>query len=153
MTDAATNIYFMASESSVATGHVRLYLVVEEDSMFYLEIPLDVIHALCLNHRKYLLYLGWCILGVEGSLSLLDARGKYRRIPPVGNLDEERYYYIVTDRGTVLFLDHKCGTRYNICLWQPSPLLTSRSSRRERVCSPRLRRVASHFGPNYISNS
>jgi hypothetical protein len=35
-------------------------------SVFYLEIPCDIIDELCLKPLKYLLYLGLCILGAEG---------------------------------------------------------------------------------------
>lgn len=54
------------------------------------------------SHTRFMLNLGWCILGVEGSLSLLGTRGRYRRISAVGNLDEgERCHHIASDRGTV----------------------------------------------------
>jgi hypothetical protein len=37
----------------------------EGEVWFYLDIPLDDINPLCLRPRKYLLYLGWCILGLD----------------------------------------------------------------------------------------
>jgi hypothetical protein len=40
------------------------------DSFFYLEIHLDSINANCLDAARYLLFVGWCILGVEDVLSL-----------------------------------------------------------------------------------
>jgi hypothetical protein len=117
--------------SSESVAIVQLYLVVEEDSAFYLEIPLDRIRALCLSHRMYRLYLGWCILDVVGSLSLRDKKGWYRTIPPIVDLVEgERYYLTVSNQGTVFF-DHTWGTRHSIFIEHDSPLLTSRSSRRE----------------------
>lgn len=52
-------------------------------------MPIDIAHAACLYPRKYLRYLGWCVLGLEGVLvdkngcevsleSLLLDRGIYR---------------------------------------------------------------------------
>ena len=56
--------------ASVPIDHVALTLLEDEESAFYLQIPLGVIRALCLKPLKYLLFLGWCILGAEGVLSL-----------------------------------------------------------------------------------
>ena len=47
-------------------GHVRLILY--EAQNFYLEIPVNIINDLCLRPLKYLSYLGWCVLGVKGTL-------------------------------------------------------------------------------------
>ena len=47
-------------------GHVHLVLF--ESQHFYLEIPVNIISNLCLKPLKYLRYLGWCVLGVEGTL-------------------------------------------------------------------------------------
>jgi len=60
------------SAVDIPEGYVRLILLHEEDSTFYLEIPLDTINHLCLKTQKYLAFLGWCILGsqAEGGLSL-----------------------------------------------------------------------------------
>ena len=58
------------STSCVPNGHVWLILLHEKPSNFYLQIPVDIIRFLCLKPRKYLLFLGWCILGVEGTLAL-----------------------------------------------------------------------------------
>ena len=52
----------------VAPGHVRLILLHDGDLSFFLEIPRDCILSLCLRPLKYLLFLGWCILGTEGVL-------------------------------------------------------------------------------------
>jgi hypothetical protein len=59
-----------SSAISVPDGHIGLILLHEQHSSFYLQIPLDIIGSLCLKPRKYLLFLGWCILGVEGALAL-----------------------------------------------------------------------------------
>jgi len=79
---------------SVPQGHVAFILLYGEDASFYLEIPLDVINSLCLRPRKYLVFLGWCILGVEGVLALEhDGEG----IGTDGNLDNQGIYYYVAD--------------------------------------------------------
>jgi hypothetical protein len=62
-------------------------------SSFYLQIPLEVIHALCLKPRKYLLYLGWCVLGIEGVLAV-EHNGN--PIMTEGDLDNQGVYYFVT---------------------------------------------------------
>ncbi|EDR05166.1 uncharacterized protein LACBIDRAFT_294884 [Laccaria bicolor S238N-H82] len=61
----------MSSDSNIVPDdHVALVLIEQSESSFYLRIPLTKIRALCLKPLKYLLYLGWCILGGEGVLSL-----------------------------------------------------------------------------------
>jgi hypothetical protein len=47
-------------------GHVQLLLF--EPQNFHLEIPVNIISNLCLRPLKYLRYLGWCVLGVKGTL-------------------------------------------------------------------------------------
>jgi len=76
---------------AVRPGHVRLILVPQ--SSFYLEVPLSVITSLCLKPKKYLIFLGWCILGVEGSLSEAE-EGEAMNLN--GDLDDEGVYYLVT---------------------------------------------------------
>jgi hypothetical protein len=71
-------------------GCVRLVLVREQQ--FYLEIPINIIRSLCLKPRKYLLFLGWCILGVEGILSLLPDG---EEVELEGSLDDRGVYYFV----------------------------------------------------------
>jgi hypothetical protein len=39
------------------------------DKPFYLDIPVHIITRLCQHPRKYLRYLGWCILGIEGQVT------------------------------------------------------------------------------------
>ena len=48
---------------------MMVLLLQQEDPSFYLQIPLEIINSLCLKPRKYLLFLGWCILGTEGVLA------------------------------------------------------------------------------------
>ncbi|KAF8232675.1 hypothetical protein L208DRAFT_1360845 [Tricholoma matsutake] len=84
--------------SSVPDGHLWLVLL-PEDPSFYLQIPLDIIRSLCLKPRKYLLFLGWCILGVEGTLAL-ERNGD--AIDTHEDLDDGGIYYYVVAAGTDL---------------------------------------------------
>jgi len=81
---------------SIPQGHVRLVLFSKNDSSFYLQIPLEIIDSLCLKPRKYLVFLGWCILGVQGQLALEYGGGA---IPTNGSLEDQRIYYYVADVG------------------------------------------------------
>jgi hypothetical protein len=74
----------------VPLDHVRLILVSEKQ--LYLDIPLNTITSLCLKPRKYLLFLGWCILGVEGEL-----QGETVGLPLErdGELDNHGIYHYV----------------------------------------------------------
>jgi hypothetical protein len=68
----------------------------KDDSSFYLQIPLNIIDSLCLKPRKYLVFLGWCILGVRGQLALEDGGDG---IPTDGSLEDQGIYYYVADVG------------------------------------------------------
>ncbi|KAJ7686076.1 hypothetical protein B0H17DRAFT_1072628 [Mycena rosella] len=46
----------------------RLHLVSELDGL-YLDIPTSVVSAVCLYPAKYLRFLGYCILGVDGTIA------------------------------------------------------------------------------------
>jgi hypothetical protein len=81
---------------NVPKGHVALVLLRDENnSAFYLQIPLNIINDLCLRPLKYLHFLAWCILGAEGVLALefngdeIDTDGYI--------LDQEIYYYVPND--------------------------------------------------------
>ena len=68
----------MASANIIAQpilpqGHVHLLLLKQQPALFYLEIPLHIIRDVCHHPPKYLHYLGWCVLGVEGLVQ--DGRG------------------------------------------------------------------------------
>ncbi|KAI0247736.1 hypothetical protein BJV78DRAFT_1157000 [Lactifluus subvellereus] len=82
---------------SVSHGYVGLILLLEEDSTFYLQVPLDIIGSLCLKPLKYLLFLGWCILGIEGILALEPGGGG---IDTDGDLDDQGIYYYVASAGS-----------------------------------------------------
>jgi hypothetical protein len=64
------------------------------DSPFYLEIPITVTNPLFLKPRKYLVFLGWCILGIDGVLAV-DEGGD--EIDTDGDLDAGGTYYYVAD--------------------------------------------------------
>jgi hypothetical protein len=93
--------YSESSTPSVPEGHVALVLLREEESVYYLKIPLNIISSLCLTPRKYLVFLGWCILGVEGVLALKhDGDG----IDTDGDLDDQGIYHYVPVAGLGTFL-------------------------------------------------
>jgi hypothetical protein len=93
-------------------GHVRLVLLKEENSSesFYLDIPLKIIKSLSLKPLKYLLFLGWCVLGVEGVLSREHGGDE---IDTEGNLDDQEIYYFVgpDDAGMFFLTMLLCYTR------------------------------------------
>jgi hypothetical protein len=90
-------------------GHVRLILFSHDNSSFYLEIPLDVIASLCLKPRKYLVFLGWCILGVVGRLAREDGG---HGITTNGSLEDQGIYYYVADVGSKFSFRLLLPTRY-----------------------------------------
>ncbi|KAF8523457.1 hypothetical protein BU17DRAFT_63749 [Hysterangium stoloniferum] len=87
---------------SIPDHFVGLVLLDDEDSPFYLQIPLDTIESLCLKPRKYLCYLAWSILGVEGSLAL-ESDGD--SISTDGDLDSGGIYYYITDTNSYQAVD------------------------------------------------
>jgi hypothetical protein len=134
-----------SSSSPVPDGHVWLVLLQGLRSSFYLEIPSDIIGSLCLKPLKYLLFLGWCILSVEGVLAL-EPNGE--EIDTDEDLDKQGMYYFVAAEGTGTSFhvsEHLCHT-----IW-PTKILptlsTSRSSRSGRTCLRKLRRRATNFAP------
>ncbi|KAF8523451.1 hypothetical protein BU17DRAFT_63744 [Hysterangium stoloniferum] len=87
---------------SIPDHFVGLVLLDDEDSPFYLQIPLDTIESLCLKPRKYLRYLAWSILGVEGSLALDSDSDS---ISTDGGLDNGGIYYYITDTNSYQAVD------------------------------------------------
>ncbi|KAF8342474.1 hypothetical protein F5887DRAFT_974428 [Amanita rubescens] len=79
---------------AVSQGHVRLILLQNDNLSFYLQIPLDIINKLCMRPRKYLRFLGWCILGVEGQV-VEDASGI--GIGDKGGLTDQMMYRYIPD--------------------------------------------------------
>ena len=80
---------------SISENHVGLVLLSDDDSFFYLEVPLDIIRANCLDATRYLLFLGWCILGVEGVLSLGPDGQEHWHDADGGIIVEQKIYYYV----------------------------------------------------------
>lgn len=77
----------------------KVWLVLHEPSdrrgNFYLDISMYVIEPLCLRPRKYLRYLGWCVLGIEGRV-MLGAQD----IGDEGELvDQGVYHYVINATG------------------------------------------------------
>jgi hypothetical protein len=79
------------------SGFIHLVLL-SQQSPFYLQIPTAIVPTLCLSPRKYLRYLGWCVLGVIGVLK--DEQGN--EIALDGELvDQGVYHYIVPDQNVL----------------------------------------------------
>ena len=95
-----------SSESAivaVSEGHVALVLLQGEDSdsTFYLEVPVNIIESLCMKPRKYLLFLGWCILGVDGVLAREQGGVS---ISTNGDLEDQGVYHYVANGTLGMFL-------------------------------------------------
>ncbi|KAJ6473663.1 hypothetical protein C8R45DRAFT_874131 [Mycena sanguinolenta] len=57
----------MATAAIVAAGHIHLILSHSTDD-FYLEIPITVVQSNSVHPIKYLRFLGWCIMGILGTV-------------------------------------------------------------------------------------
>ncbi len=83
--------------SQPPSGFIHLILLSQENP-FYLEIPTAIVKEVCLKPRKYLRYLGWCVLGVIGDVS--DEQGNVVALD--GELvDQGIYHYIVPDQNVL----------------------------------------------------
>ena len=96
----SSSAFNMAPENSITVrptplpGHVHLVLTERQPNSFYLEIPIRVIRDACRHPPKYLFYLGWCVLGADGSLQ--DGQGQQVNLN--GDLvDQGTYYYRLLD--------------------------------------------------------
>ena len=131
----------------VPAGHVWLVLLRKNQSYFYLEIPIATIRPLCLKPFKYLLFLAWCILGVEGALALAPQGEEIDTDSKEDLEDRRRYYFIMEEgQGTSFHVsEYLCHT---ICPMKilPTPS-TSRSSRSGRMCLHKLRKLGENFAP------
>lgn len=58
---------------------------------FYLKIPISIVTTLCLKPLKYLRYIGWCVLGVDGAI--VDKHGNRNQLG--GLIDQGVYKYVV----------------------------------------------------------
>lgn len=119
--------------------------------MFYLEIPLGVVNTLCLTPRKYLLYLGWCILGVDVDvdslgLALEDADGNLNEIGSDGDVEGGSIYSLVIEGEPGTYSSVSNAERTVRSPWQTLLLLTLRSSSQERPYLPKLQALARDFG-------
>jgi hypothetical protein len=92
-------------------GRIRLLIYKPTDGLgsLYLEIPIPIIVSLCRRPRKYLRYLGWCILGTKGHVAM-DYPHLEDDIGDEGSLEDQgiyRYcYYSNGDpEGFFLFID------------------------------------------------
>jgi hypothetical protein len=65
-----------------------VHLILYEPEHFYLAIPIAIIGELCLKPLKYLRYLGWCVLGVLGTL-----RDANMDVNLDGNLVDQAVYH------------------------------------------------------------
>jgi hypothetical protein len=69
----------------------RLHLDPELDGL-YLDVPVDVAASLCLYPVKYLRFLAYCILGVDGAIATEDFEGE--EIPDDEHLNADVYYFV-----------------------------------------------------------
>jgi hypothetical protein len=94
----------MSSSASTPVPDNSVWLILIHQRVlsksFYLQIPLDVINTLCSRPRKYLLFLGWCVLGMEGVLAV-EPNGD--GIVTEGGLNNRAIYYFVTPDGAGMF--------------------------------------------------
>jgi hypothetical protein len=68
----------------------------------YLEIPIAHLRSLCERPRKYLRYLGWCIMGVEGRVARVSPQPT-DDIGDEGVLEAESVYSYQIPEGPYLF--------------------------------------------------
>ena len=95
---------------TIPDDHVGLCLMPanaqnENGDWFYLDIPIDTIETLCLKPRKYLLYLAWCILGLDVgyqslTLGLGNEHGEFDAIDDDGDLESGGIYALIPDPPT-----------------------------------------------------
>ncbi|KAF7983186.1 hypothetical protein HWV62_23436 [Athelia sp. TMB] len=97
-------------DDSCPDGHVRLHLhqIPSDDTTgadplrdAYLEIPIKTIKTLCLSPLKYLRYLGWSTLGVDGHISTTLQPGTCLPAEVIIK-NRKTYYYIVDEEGPLL---------------------------------------------------
>ena len=83
--------------SQPPSGFIHLVLLSQQNP-FYLQIPIAIVGTVCLSPRKYLRYLGWCVLGVIGVL--IDEQGNEIALNG-GLVDQGVYHYIVPDQNVL----------------------------------------------------
>ncbi|KAJ7753282.1 hypothetical protein B0H14DRAFT_2979921, partial [Mycena olivaceomarginata] len=77
----------------------RLHLAPELD-VFELDVPVDAAASLCLYPVKYLRFLAYCILGVDGTIATKGFDGE--EIPDDEHLDTGVYYFVREGEADVL---------------------------------------------------
>ena len=92
------------STNSIPQGSVGLVLLREGESSFYLKVPIDIINSLCSRPLKYLLFLGWCILGIDGVLAL--SSGDVGIDNMEGGLNDGGTYHYVVDADSSTLPSH-----------------------------------------------
>ncbi|KAF7371615.1 hypothetical protein MVEN_00017000 [Mycena venus] len=98
----------MATPAIVAAGHIHLILSHSTDD-FYLEIPISVVQSNSVRPIKYLRFLGWCIIGILGTVksdregvdivntALLQDRGTYFYVYDASDDDAALQYAVDLD--------------------------------------------------------
>ncbi|KAF7371518.1 ER-Golgi vesicle protein transport Sft2 [Mycena venus] len=98
----------MATPAIIAAGHIHLILSHSTDD-FYLEIPIAVVQSNSVRPIKYLRFLGWCIIGILGTVksdregvdivdpALLQDRGTYFYVYDAPNDDAALRYAVDPD--------------------------------------------------------
>jgi hypothetical protein len=70
----------------------------------YLEVPMAHLAPLCTRPRKYLRYIGWCIMGVEGRVAR-DSPLPIEDIGDEGGLESGSVYSYRIPEGFSFFID------------------------------------------------
>lgn len=85
-------------------GNIQLIVVrpLDGSPALYLEIPIAHLASLCIRPRKYLRYLGWCIVGVEGRVAR-DSPQPVNDIKDEGELESGSVYSYQIPEGLYLF--------------------------------------------------
>ncbi|KAJ7023795.1 hypothetical protein C8F04DRAFT_1401491 [Mycena alexandri] len=81
----------MATLTIVAPGHVHLILSHSTDD-FYLKIPISIVDSNSVHPLKYLRFLGWCIIGILGTIR--SHRADADLVETVPLQDEGTYFYV-----------------------------------------------------------
>jgi hypothetical protein len=86
-------------------GNIQLIVVgpLDDRPASYLEIPIAHLASLCIRPRKYLRYLGWCILGVEGHVARDSPHPVINNIGDEGELEPGSVYSYHIPGGIYIF--------------------------------------------------
>ena len=88
-------------------GNIQLIVYTPPGSpALYLEVPIAHITPLCVRPRKFLKYIGWCIMGVEGHVSR-DFPSPMDNIGDEGDLTGGHVYSYRLPKGQRLYLFHQ----------------------------------------------